>query len=85
MKEPNLKKFPSFSTDQEAEDFVDNADLSEYDFSDFKTVKYEFEPKSAIINLRVPERLLTAIKAKAEKEGLPYTRFIRLILEKAIA
>ena len=85
MKEPNLKKFPSFSTDQEAEDFVDNADLSEYDFSDFKTVKYEFEPKSAIINLRVPEGLLTAIKAKAEKEGLPYTRFIRLILEKAIA
>lgn len=85
MKEQNLKKFPSFSTDQEAEDFVDNADLSEYDFSDFKTVKYEFEPKSATINLRVPEGLLTAIKARAEKEGLPYTRFIRLILEKAVA
>lgn len=40
MKKQSLKEFPSFATDKEAEDFVDNADLSEYDFSGFKTVKY---------------------------------------------
>ena len=85
MKGQNLKKFPSFKTDQEAEGFVDSADLSEYDFSEFKTVRYEFKPKSATINLRLPESLLAAIKERAEKEGLPYTRFIRLILEKAVA
>lgn len=84
MKEQALKNFPAFKTDQEAEAFVENADLSEYDFSEFKTVRYEFEPKSAVINLRLPEKLLADIKAKAAREGLPYTRFIRLILEKAI-
>ena len=40
-----LKKFPTFKTDKEAEDFVDNADLTEYDFSEFKPAKFEFLPK----------------------------------------
>jgi hypothetical protein len=32
MKKPKkLKKLPTLRTDKEAEDFVDNADLSEYD------------------------------------------------------
>lgn len=79
-----LKKFPSFKTDQEAEDFVNNADLSEYDFSDFHTVKYEFEPKNATISLRLPENLLAEVKAKAAEKGLSCNRFIRLTLEKAV-
>ncbi len=33
------KKIPSFKTDEEAEHFVDTADLSEYDLSDFKPVR----------------------------------------------
>lgn len=67
MKKQNLKKFPFFASDREAEDFVDNADLSGYDFSDFKTVKYEFEPKNAITDLRASENSLSAIKANVEK------------------
>ena len=85
MKKQSLKDFPSFATDKEAEDFVDNADLSEYDFSGFKTVKYEFEPKNTTINLRISESLLQAIKNKAEKSGIPYTRFIRMVLEQSVA
>ena len=84
MRDQISKKFSSFGTNQKTEDFVDNADLSKYDFSEFKTVKYEFEPKNTTINLRLPEKLLEAIKEKAKKSGLPYTRFIRLILEKAL-
>ena len=84
MQDQTSKNFSSFRTDQKAEDFVDNTDISKYDFSEFKIVKYEFEPKNTTINLRLPEKLLEAIKEKAKKSGLPYTRFIRLILEKAL-
>ena len=84
MQDQTIKNFSSFRTDQKAEDFVDNIDLSKYEFSEFKTVKYEFEPKNTTINLRLPEKLLEAIKEKAKQLGLPYTRFIRLIIEKSL-
>lgn len=34
------KKIPNFQTDQEAEEFVANADLSEYDLSNAKPVRF---------------------------------------------
>ncbi len=40
-----LKKLPPLLTDAEAERFTDSADLSEYDLSGFKPVKFEFEKK----------------------------------------
>ena len=87
MKKPDrrLKPFPSFATDEEAEDFVANADLSEYDFSGFKRVRFEFQPKSARVNMRLPESLLKSVKARASKRGIPYQRFIREALEEAVA
>jgi predicted DNA binding CopG/RHH family protein len=87
MKKPDLKlkPFPSFNTDEEAEEFVTNADLSEYDFSGFKRVRFEFQPKSARINMRLPESLLQSVKARASKRGIPYQRFIREALEEAVA
>ena len=49
MKKPPkaLKQFPVLRTDEEAEDFVANADLSEYDFSGFRPAHFEFAPKNA--------------------------------------
>lgn len=41
-----LKKFPMFRSDKQAEDFLEHADLSEYDLSGFKKVHFEFKPKS---------------------------------------
>lgn len=79
------KKFPVFKTDKEAEHFVDTADLSEYDFSQFKPVKFEFEKKTAQINMRVPKPLLDAVKERAKKRGIPYTRFVREAMEMALA
>lgn len=38
-----LKQIPSFKTDEEAENFVDTANLSEYDFSDFRPMQFKFE------------------------------------------
>lgn len=80
-----LKPFPVFATDEEAEEFVATADLTEYDFSEFKKVRFEFKPKTATIGMRVPVELLDAVKARAEREGMPYQRFIRQTLEHALA
>jgi predicted DNA binding CopG/RHH family protein len=85
MTKARLKKFPEFKTDEEAENFVATADLSEYDFSDFKPMRFEIAPKSAQLNMRLPEQLLLAIKAKAEERGIPYTRLVREALERAVS
>lgn len=85
MSKPKLKQFPDFKSDEEAEAFVDTADLSEYDFSDFKPMHFEFEKKSAQLNMRLPEQLLNAVKAKAKERGIPYTRLIREALERTVA
>ncbi len=76
---------PSLPSDEAAEDFVSRADLSSYDLSGFKHAKFEFEPKAAALNLRLPQNLLDALKAKAKAQGIPYTRYVRLVLEKDIA
>ena len=79
------KKIPRFETDEEAEAFVATADLTQYDLTGARLVHFEFEKKAAQINMRVPRGLLDAVKARAEAGGIPYTRFIREILEKAVA
>jgi predicted DNA binding CopG/RHH family protein/uncharacterized DUF497 family protein len=79
------KKIPIFHSDEEAERFVDEADLTEYDFSQFKPVRFEFEKKAARVNMRLPETLLAAVKERARARGIPYQRFIREVLEQAVA
>ncbi|MCP3055444.1 CopG family antitoxin [Aurantimonas marianensis] len=79
-----LKQFPVFRTDEEAEHFIDTADLSEYDFSGFKRVKFEFENKTARVNMRLPESQLALVKAEAKKRGLPYQRFIRELIDRGL-
>lgn len=78
------KTIPSFATDEEAEAFVAAADLSEYDLSQFKPVRFEFDKKSARVNMRLPEQLLSAVKERARARGIPYQRFIREALEIAV-
>ena len=85
MKKPKLKKLPPLLTDKDAEEFIDHADLSDYDLSGFKPMRFEFQAKSAQINMRLPQQLLDAVKARAGREGMPYQRFIRQTLEQAVA
>jgi predicted DNA binding CopG/RHH family protein len=84
MKKSAAKPMPSLRNDAEAEQFIDSADLSEYDLSGFKPMKFEFAAKTAVLNMRLPQSLLLAVKTKAKEEGMPYTRYIRFILEQAI-
>ena len=79
-----LKKIPKLLSDKQAEAFLENADLSEYDLSGFKRMHFEFEPKTRAVNIRLPERLYTVVKKKAAAEGIKTQRFIRRALERAI-
>jgi predicted DNA binding CopG/RHH family protein len=79
------KKIPGFRSDEEAERFVGTADLSEYDLSGMKPARFEFEKKSAQLNMRVPKSLLDAVKRRSAKRGIPYTRFIREAVEAALS
>lgn len=77
-------KLPNLTTDKAAEDFLDSADLSQYDLSAMRPVSFEFSPKSKQVNMRFPEPLLDAVKATAAAKGMSYQRFIRQALEAAI-
>jgi predicted DNA binding CopG/RHH family protein len=79
-----VEKVPVLTTDEEAEAFLDQ-DLSGLDFSAFKPVRFEFQPKDERVNMRLPKPLLEAVKARAAKSGVPYQRFIRQTLEAAVA
>jgi predicted DNA binding CopG/RHH family protein len=76
------RKVPRMTTDEEAEAFLEQ-DLSDLDFSQFKPVKFEFQPKAARLNMRLPVPLLDAVRARAKARGVPCTRFIREVLERA--
>ena len=77
------KRVPQLKTDEQVEAFLAQ-DHSNLDYSQFKSIQFEFEKKEDQINMRIPKRLLTAVKARAKARGIPYTRFIRETLEQAI-
>ena len=78
------KKLPRLRSDKAAEDFVAKADLTKYDLSAMRPVRFEFQAKSTRVNMRLPPDLLDAIRAAAAKAGVPYQRFIRQALEDAL-
>ncbi len=77
------KPLPRLRSDEEAEAFLDQ-DLSDLDFAALTPVRFEFEPKTERVNMRLPKPLLDAVKTRAAEAGLPYQRFIRSILERVI-
>jgi predicted DNA binding CopG/RHH family protein len=76
---------PPLVSDADAERFVETADLSTYDLSGFKPMQFEFESKTAALNMRLPQSLLEALKVKAKAKGIPYSRYVRLLLESDVA
>lgn len=84
MSEAKLTKLPVLLTDEEAERFIDTADLSEFDLSGFKPMQFEFAPKDERVNMRLPRELLAAVKAQAKLRGSPYQRYIWEALERSV-
>lgn len=78
------KKLPTLTNDAEAEAFVANADLREYDLTGMVPVRFELKPKDKSVNLRLPAQLLEAVQTQAKRVGIPYQRFIRMALERAL-
>ena len=78
------KPIPTFKTDSEAEEFVANADLNDHDLSGGQIVRFEMRPKDKAVSLRLPERLLDAVRGAAKRQGMPYQRFIRMAIESAL-
>jgi len=78
------KKLPKLRSDKEAEEFVATSDLTQYDLGGMRLVRFEFAPKAARVNMRLPAKLLKAVKASAARRGVPYQRFIRQALEHAV-
>jgi len=78
------KKLPRLKSYKEAEEFVDKADLTEYDLSVMRPIRFEFQPKSERVNMRLPRQLLDAVRDSAARAGVPYQRFIRQALEEAV-
>ena len=72
-----LKDLPPLNSDAEA-------DLGEYDLSGFTPTRFEFEEKTAQVNMRMSRNLLDAIKQRAKARGIPYQRYIRETLEDAL-
>ena len=87
MKKPDQTKgkpFTPLNSDDEAERFVTEADLSEYDFSQMVPSPFEFKTKDKAVSLRLSAELLKATKAAAAKRGVPYQRFIREAIERCL-
>jgi len=78
------KKLPRLRSDAEAEAFVDKANLAEFDLSKMRELRFELGLKTERVNMRLPKRLLDAVKAHAARQRIPYQRFIRAVLEEAV-
>jgi predicted DNA binding CopG/RHH family protein len=79
------KKIPLFKTDEEAERFTEEADLTQYDLSGLRPMRFELRPKDVTMNMRVPGPLLDRFKARAKAHNIPYTRLLRQLMERAVS
>ncbi len=75
-----MKRVPDLKTDADAEAFLEQ-DLSALDFKQFKPMRFEVAKKEAALNMRLPAVLMDAVRAKAKAKGIPYARYVRMVLE----
>ena len=79
------KPMPSLKSDADAEAFTDEADLTDYDLSGFKTMRFEIAPEGVALNVRLPGALLEAVEVKAKARGISYARYVQMLLEADVA
>lgn len=80
------KPLPPLKSDEDAERFVADADLSEYDLSSFKPLSsYAFaKKKDARLEMRIAQAELDALKIEADKRGIPHSRLARIFIEQGL-
>ncbi len=82
------KKLPVLTTDAEAIEFIDKADLSEHDLGGFIPsaeffARVDAERKLTPVTIRLPVAVVEKFKARAKATGVPYQRLMRATLETA--
>ncbi|MCB1456417.1 MAG: hypothetical protein KDJ51_09455 [Nitratireductor sp.] len=78
------KPWPTLASDDAAEEFVAQSDLSRFDWSMAEPVRHEFEDKSARVTMRMPESQLESIKQEAARRGVKYQRFMRELMDRGM-
>jgi predicted DNA binding CopG/RHH family protein len=74
-----------FDSDEEAERFLSEVDLTDYDLSGGVPLsQFEFLAKNGNVHFRLPQGQLEEIKAEAQKRGVPYQRFMRELLQRGM-
>lgn len=76
----NEKQLPVLTSDAEAEAFVANSDLTEYDLSGLVPMRFEMKPKDKAVNLT----LFEAVRERANTSGIRYQRVVRMAIEKTL-
>lgn len=84
MKKIALKQFPVFHTDEEAEEFVANADLSEYDMSGFIPWELATNTPENEAYVLIPKDLLGEARARAGDKGVALSDLVREALETSL-
>ncbi len=81
-----MKKIPDFNTEQEERDFWENHDSTEFvDWDNAKLAVFpNLKPTTKPISLRLPEGMLAAIKAEANKRDVPYQSLIKIWLSERL-
>jgi len=73
------------NSDDEADAWLQGADLTEYDLTEMKKVRFELARKDASISLRLPAALLATLRAQAANANMPTQRLIRMLIEAQLA
>jgi len=79
------KPFPHLTSDEEMERFVETADLSEYDFSEFKPIKLVFRDGEIDVTMPMKLSLFNSLKVAAIDDGVSYQHLMTEYLEKGLA
>jgi predicted DNA binding CopG/RHH family protein len=69
------KPVPEFKDNKEFAEFVDNNDMSEYDWEDAEEIEIE-RPVKRPVTLRLYPYLIDGIKDIAQKRSMPYQTLI---------
>ena len=83
-----LKQVPRWRSDEEAHEWLQSADLSEYDLADTESLvewlQREAQPKNLQVNIRVSQVLKDDLDELAKKLAVPTQRLIRRFLQQGV-
>ena len=78
------KPIPFFESDEEFADFVDNNDMTEYDWQETDEIEIERVPKKPV-NMRIHPYVLNEVKNIAKERKMPYSTLIQEWLAERVA